>query len=152
MARLLLNLVTLLLVLLGLMSVWAWVLGTWSHDLFLYRLTDAQGHRTGDVAAWSWRGSLLVQVGRLERPAGGSKAVLEPVPGPAEFARWRANPTMSPLDPTSGGFAGFGHGSYAYLFGPSVGSYSPLSVTAHVLMVPWYAIVLVTAAMPLVRI
>jgi hypothetical protein len=49
------------------------------------------------------------------------------------------------------GFAGFWVGSYAYTFEPSVGSYAPLSVTNRVVMVPWYGVIVTTAALPLVR-
>jgi len=129
----------------------AWSAGPSAPGPFQYRLVDARGRRTGDVSAWSWRGRLVVQVGRLLEPVGGTAAVREPAPGPAEFTRWTTKPWMSPLDPSDVGVAGFWVGSYSYTFEPTVGHYVPFLVTNRVVIVPWYAVILATAALPLLR-
>jgi hypothetical protein len=151
MTRRVLNLLNALSLLLCVAVVALWVRSAWVPGLFLHRTLDEKGRRTGDVSAWTWRGSLVVQVGRLEEPQAGRDAVEEPAPGPAEFTRWARNAPYVPLDPAAARFAGFGLASYGYTFGPSVGAYRPWVVNNRVVMVPWYAVVLFTAAGPLLR-
>jgi len=153
--RLLLNLFTALSLLAFVLSAVAWGVGERRAWQFTYRLIDDEGRRTGDVSAWSWRGSLVVQAGKLERPHAGEAAVREPPPGPRHYDRWRGRPTMTPMDPDADRFGGFALTTYGYTFWPypptSPGPYAPTSVMNQVVMVPWYAILLMTAAVPLLR-
>ena len=155
MKRLLLNLFTALSLLAFVLSAVGWVVGERRAWQFTYRRIDDEGRRTGDVSAWSWRGSLVVQAGKLERPHAGEAAVREPPPGPRHYDRWRGRPTMTPMDPDADRFGGFALTTYGYTFWPypptSPGPYAPTSVMNQVVMVPWYAILLVTAAVPLLR-
>src|SRR5688500_3197527 len=80
MKRRLLNLLAAASLLLCVAVVALWVRSTWAPGLFLHRTLDEKGRRTGDVCAWTWRGSLVVQVGRLEEPQAGRDAVEEPAP------------------------------------------------------------------------
>ncbi|HZN69986.1 MAG TPA: hypothetical protein VFB66_32225, partial [Tepidisphaeraceae bacterium] len=153
MKRLLLNLFTALSLLAFVLSAVGWVVGERRAWQFTYRRIDDEGRRTGDVSAWSWRGSLVVQAGKLERPHAGEAAVREPPPGPRHYDRWRGRPTMTPMDPDADRFGGFALTTYGYTFWPypptSPGPYAPTSVMNQVVMVPWYAILLMTAAVPL---
>jgi hypothetical protein len=151
MKRRLFNALTLLSLLLCVAAVGMCVRGLGRSDVFLRRLFNGQGERVGDVSVFSWHGSVVVQVGRLERPAGGERAAREPAPGPADYDRWHRRPATSPMDPWAVRFAGFGYAEYGYTFGPSVGAYAPTSVYNRVMMVPWYAIILATGAGPALR-
>jgi hypothetical protein len=70
------------------------------------------------------------------------------VPGPADFDRWTARAPYAPADLTAIRFLGFGCATYEYTFGPSAGTYRPIGVCVQVLMVPWYAVILVTSVTP----
>jgi hypothetical protein len=151
MKRRLLDSLTLVSLLLCVAAVVLFVRATFSSDVFVRRLFNDKGERVGDVSVFSWRGSVVVQVGRMERPAAGEAAAREPAPRPADYDRWHRRPATSPMDPWSARFAGFGYAEYGYTFGPSVGAYAPTSVYNRVVMVPWYAIILATAVAPVLR-
>ena len=154
MKRRLLNFLTALSLLGCVLAAVIWAMRGRAPGPLVYRVTDETGRRTGDVSAWSWRGSLVVQVGRFSAPEAPRWAAVPP-PGPAEYDRMCARPQTSAFDPSAARFAGFGCTTYAYTFWPypkeETGPYAPTSVTNQVVMVPWYAIVLLTAAAPFVR-
>jgi hypothetical protein len=131
-----------------------WAMGGRAPGPAVYRSFNERGERTGDVAVFSWRGSLVLQVGRLSSPHAGEAAAQEPPPGPAEYDWMKAN-WPPPVDPSSARFAGFAFTTYGYTFWPypksSPGPYAPTSVMNRVVMVPWYATLLLTAALPATR-
>jgi hypothetical protein len=131
-----------------------WVRNLWASDHLLYRTVDDRGRRTGEVSVWSWWGSLIIEVGRLDVPV--ENAGRPPGAGAVGYFRSPADPTSPPFDRVQTRLvAGFGWGTYRYSFAPVLapapGPTHLFSGTSRVVLIPWYAIVLVAAVLPIAR-
>ena len=146
MKRRVLNLVTALSLLLCLAVCAAWVRSLWCFDQVDRQRLDPQGRLRG-VRVSSYRGALAVQASILDRAFVGAGRWANSV-----YTRQRGGPDWNAYDPTVVKVhAGFGSGVFRYRIGtgpPGSAGAQIIGGTARVWVVPWYALALVTAALP----
>ena len=125
-----------------------WVRNLRVTDRYTFDVLDDQGRWVRRLSVTSWWGSLVLE------DAEPDVAVARPEPGLSvvRHTSWPGDPQTPPVDPTQVGLTmGFGAGAFRFVIRPDVGGRTVPTVggTARVLLVPWYAVILLTIVPPL---